>query len=267
MKYDVDYLTYRKVFQDIISSLTRNEALKKNHAVLFLGGQPGAGKSTFSSMDYNFTDYIVIDGDQYRRYHPDYKSIAENDIDKMAELTQPFVNRVVEDLIVQLSKEGYNLIIEGTLRDASVPIATSRLLKKQGYMTELYVIACDACESWESTVSRAKLMQEIGQTPRIVPIEKYESIVKNLPQSLQAIEESGTMDKIMVINRECKIIWRNDVQETDHYRTPAFRTLEKVLNLSKWDECLENYKNEISSPDLQETDKEECFHRRKRGGR
>lgn len=138
---------YQCAFQDIIHSLTLNKALKKNHAVIFLGGQPGAGKSTFTNMDYSFSDYIVIDGDQYRQFHPEYESILEKGIDKVSEFTQPFVNQVVEDLIIELSQEGYNLLIEGTLRDASVPIATSKLLKEKGYTTELYVMACDACES------------------------------------------------------------------------------------------------------------------------
>lgn len=236
--YEFNEAEYQNAFTNVYESITKNVALKKNHAVLFLGAQPGAGKSTFSNMDNNFTDYIVINGDNYRINHPYYQEIVMQDKESMTELTQSFVNRVVEDLICELSKEGYNLIIEGTLRDPQVSIRTGTMLKEQGYTTELYVIGCDACISWESTISRAKLMEEVGQSPRIVPIEKYDKIVNNLVQNLETIEASCCMDKIIILSRDSKILWK----ENDEERIGAAAVLDKVLNVTKWNSKYQEYK-------------------------
>ena len=238
-KYVFSESEYQAAFRSVLDGTTKNVALKKNHAVYFLGGQPGAGKSTFYNMDNNFTDFIVIDGDKYRSYHPHYETIIFEQKEIMAELTQPFVNRVVEDLIEELSKEGYNLIIEGTLRDSSVPIKTATMLKEKGYVTELYVIGCDACISWEATIERAKTMAEIGHIPRIVPIGKYDVTVNNLPESLKKIEDTGCMDKISIISRECKMLWRSD----NYYsKETATSVLADILNIEKWTEKYPQYR-------------------------
>lgn len=237
--YEFSEAAYQKAFINVVQSVTRNVALKKNHAVLFLGAQPGAGKSTFCNMDNNFTDYIIINGDNYRIHHPYYREIVMQDKERMAELTQSFVNRVVEDLIRELSKEGYNLIIEGTLRDPQVPIRTGNMLKEQGYTTELYVIGCNACISWESTISRAKLMEEVGQSPRLVPIEKYDKIVNNLVESLKKIEASHCMDRITIISRDSKILWK----ENDEKRAgTASVALDKVLDVAEWNSRYQEFK-------------------------
>lgn len=239
--YYFDEQTYQSVLSDIINGIEKNTALQKNHAVLFLGAQPGAGKSTFCNMDNNFTDYIVINGDNYRKNHPFYNEIVLHNKENMAELTQSFVNSVVEDLIKELSKEGYNLIIEGTLRDANVPISTCSMLREQGYRTELYVIGCSACESWESTISRAELMAEIEYIPRLVPIDKYNLIVNSIVENLEKIETSGCMDRIVVLSRDSKVLWKGDTENGDDNASVA---LSKVLNVLEWNRKFEMYRNE-----------------------
>ena len=107
---------------------------------LFLGGQPGAGKLTFVDQDDVFLDFIKINDDEYRKFHPYFKEIATYDIDNMPERTQSFVNECVERLINDLSDEGYNLIIEGTLRNPQITISTCNQLKERA----------DGCEKWNS---------------------------------------------------------------------------------------------------------------------
>lgn len=238
--YGINEWQYEKSYQDIYESVVSGHAAKRNHAVLFLGGQPGAGKSSFYQMDDNFSDYIVINGDQYRKFHPYYEKMVQSDRERMPELTQPFVNRIVEGLIDKLSTEGYNLIIEGTLREADVPVRTGKMLKEKGYSTELYVVACDARKSWESTINRAKLMQEIGEVPRIVPIGKYDYIVGHICENLKMIEASGCMDRITVLGRDSEIFWRDG----KGICPSVSQSLEKILNLPAWRQHLEQYEQQ-----------------------
>ena len=221
-------------YQELYESIKKDNIPQKNHCVIFLGGQPGAGKSYFYAQDDGLDHYIVIDGDRYRKYHPNYKEICENDLENMAERTQSFVNKCVERLIDDLSRDGYNLIIEGTLRDPDVPINTCNFLKSRGYSTELYVVAVDALTSWEATINRAKILKNLGETPRTVPIDKYNYIVNHLVHNLRRIENAECFNKITVIDRN------NTVLSSSSEEVSPSVALEKVLNINKWNETMNN---------------------------
>jgi len=69
---------------------------------------------------------------------------------------------------------------------------------------------------------------EIGETPRLVPIDKYNYIVNNLSRSVEAIEKAGCFDNIHVVDRDSRILYPNNTGQT------AFKVLEKQLGLEKW---------------------------------
>ena len=61
---------------------------------------------------------------------------------------------MVEQLVDELSKQGYHLLIEGTLRTTEVPRKTARLLKSRGYQVSLALIATKPELSYLSTLIR-----------------------------------------------------------------------------------------------------------------
>jgi UDP-N-acetylglucosamine kinase len=223
---------YQKAYNAIYTSITMCAHKQDGKCAYVLGGQPGSGKSTFYSGNESLDGYIAINGDQYRRYHPRYLDIIKYDLDNYANRTQPFVNRVVEQLINDLSAKGYNIIIEGTLRNPEVPIKTCDLLKSKGYDPKLVIVACDAEQSWRSTIYRAQLMQEIGEKPRLVPIDKYNAIVNNLPESLEIIANRKCFSSISIISRDNELLYRHSDKEA-----PA-EVLKSTLNLDNWNRGL-----------------------------
>lgn len=221
---------FELAYKSIYNEVKKDKVPQEKYCVFFVGGQPGSGKTYFHSQDDGFEQYISIDGDRYRKYHPHYAKICQKDIGNMATLTQDFVNRCVERLIQDLSDKNYNLIIEGTLRESKTTINTCLYLKEKGYTTHLYVMAISAITSWESCSNRAKLLSEIGEMPRTVPLEKYNYIVNNIVSSLQEIEKSGCFDNIKVIDRNNKILYPNRKMLT------ASQTLDSVLDVAAWNE-------------------------------
>lgn len=219
-------VSYKKIYESLILDGIKQQ----NHCVMFLGGQPGTGKTSIVNANDAFPDYIKINGDEYRKYHPHFKDIISYDLENMPSRTQNFVNECVERLIDDLSDAGYNLIIEGTLRDPQVTINTCRTLKNKGYKTDLLIVAVDAVVSWESTINRAELQKEMCETPRLVPIDKYNYIVNNLTRSVQTIDAAGCFDRIHVINRDSKILYPDSSGRT------AALVIEEQLNLGKWNE-------------------------------
>lgn len=229
---------YNKAYIAIYQSLTMARHTRTGKCAYVLGGQPGSGKTDFYSKNEALSSYIAIDGDQYRKYHPRYDEIIACDFDNYPEYTQPFVNKIVEQLIDELSANGYDLIIEGTLRDPDVSIKTCDLLRGRGYLPRLVVVACDAEQSWKSTISRAQLMQEFGEKPRLVPINKYHTIVNSLPTSLDIIYHEQCFSSISVIGRDNRFLYKNGSQGN-----PA-DVLRDALNLDNWNDKLEFYIDE-----------------------
>ena len=62
-----------------------------------------------------------------------------------------FAGQMVEYLVDELSKQGYHLLIEGTLRTTEVPRKTAQLLTTKGYQVSLAVIATKPELSYLST--------------------------------------------------------------------------------------------------------------------
>lgn len=218
---------FERSYKKIYSSLIKDGISTQHHCVVFLGGQPGTGKSSLAEDD-TFLNYININGDTYRKYHPRFKEIVAYDLDKMVNRTQEFVNQCIERLIKEFSNYGYNLVIEGTLRDSQVTINTCQTLKDKGYKTDLYIVAVDAITSWKSTLNRAEVLKDLGLTPRLVPIEKYNYIVNNFSKSVSEIERTKCFDRIHVINRDNKMLYPNSSGRT------AAETVEKILDVDKW---------------------------------
>ena len=161
------------------------------------------------------------------------------DMENYANRTQGFVNECVERLIDDLSNEGYNLIIEGTLRNPDVPINTCRTLTEKGYTADMYVIAVDATVSWKSTISRAKILLDLGNAPRLVPIDKYDQIVNALPDNIRKIESCGYFHSFHVIDRDYNTLYPNNRSKS------ASTTLCEVLNLENWNRNYEQRADEF----------------------
>lgn len=227
---------FNKAFFELYNILTRNITCSTKKNAYILGGQPGSGKSAFYNNILSLSEqYIQINGDQYRKFHPRYHEIVKCDIENYAQRTQMFANAMVEKMISTLSAENYNMVIEGTLRDPNVPIKTCNKLRNCGYKTNLVIIACDTEKSWESTIERAKIMQEIGEKPRIVPIDKYNDIVNNFIKNAQIIDDTDCFSNIAVVNRFNKILYKSGDN------TKLSEILKKELNIEKWNKNFQKH--------------------------
>lgn len=218
---------FNKIFSEIYKDLTKTITQSEPPQAFILGGQPGAGKTTIQKIiNDKLPNTIVINGDEFRQYHPKFDEI-QNTYGKDSVLhTQSFANKVVETLIDKLSEEKYNLIIEGTLRRAEVPINTCNMLKAKGYKTELSVMAVSAEVSWQGTLDRYNKMLEKGLTPRATPKESHDIVVENIAKNVGVIFKEKCFDNITLYNREKECLY--DMKNTPDLNPSSI--LHKVVN-------------------------------------
>lgn len=218
---------YKDAYKQIKKILLDSKNREKNPSAAIVGGQPGSGKSVLSryiqSQDPNT---IIVDGDAIRAYHPHLNELEKEYGVDYPKATQPFVNKAVEQLIGELSKEKYNLIIEGTLRDINVPLKTARELEGKDYLVELYIVATSKEQSWQSTIDRGKELEENGKMPRYVDKEHHDRVVNSLPATVEELSNSDVFYNVIIMRRDQTILYDRD-------ETPELNPrdiMEKVLD-------------------------------------
>ena len=179
-----------------------------NPTAYILGGQPGAGKTVLQKqIRKNNKNIIVINADSFREFHPCFDEIQYAFGNDSPKYTQPFINQVTERLIEELSTEKYNLIIEGTLRTAEVPVNTCKSLKQKGYRVELHVMSVKRVISYESTLLRYELAIEQGEIPRATAKAHHDKVADVIAGNLDVIYQSKAFDDIKLFNRQGECLY------------------------------------------------------------
>ena len=225
-------LAFQKILKMYISSYSPS----KNPKVFLLGGQPGAGKSGLENMLNLKDEYISISGDDYREYHPRFKEINLEYGKEASKYTQQWASQITEKLIEKLAKEKYNLIIEGTLRTAQLPLKEADRFRKLGYEVELHVLVVKPEKSYLGTLLRYEEMIKWGKIPRMTPKEHHDLVVKNIGDNLEIIYNSKAFDNIKLFNRENNLLYNYK----ENYDINPKNILENEFN-SEWK--LEEIKN------------------------
>ena len=194
-------------------------------------GQPGSGKTHlgFHKMEELSDNAVFINGDNYRRYHPDYELLKKNnDYDRLINKTSSFSGQFVENMIDACSLKKYNLIIEGTGRTFDVPYKTASLLKQRGYSIILSVMAVKPVYSKISALMRSYDMAKDGTLPRKTMFSTHDRIIEKLPLNLDRLNETGLFDTVEILTRDFKDI----LKEGNRLLTPG------IILKRYWDEPL-----------------------------
>lgn len=212
--FDYTSAQFAEQYRSIKQWVTAHFSRVRNPKAFILGGQPGAGKTSLQYLiQKQDRNVIVINADAYRKFHPYFFEIQRKYGTDSPKYTQPFINQVTEQLIDELSTESYNLIIEGTLRTATVPLNTCRALKDKGYRVELHVIAVKRAISYESTLLRYELAIQQGEIPRATAKAHHDMVADAIADNLDIICRSKTFDDIRLFDREGKCLYSTAIRE------------------------------------------------------
>jgi len=200
---------FNQAYQKIKQVVTKNKKPVKFPICITLGGQPGAGKSNiYNIAKKRFSNNIVeLDCDAFRVFHPYYNQIKNMFGKDDAFKTNPFVFKVVDLLIEELSEEKYNLIIESSLNSPNSALQNGKTLPPKGYKVELHIMATPKDVSWKGTIDRYNRELKKGGSPRAVSKEFHDNVVKNIVHSLSVVKESGLMSNILIFDRNKKCLY------------------------------------------------------------
>ncbi len=248
-----------------VSALLERElrlALRRTHQqkhplAVLLAGQPGAGKTELSTMLLSQMrgDAAVINGDDYRRYHPNYRKLYAAYGSDSVSMTSAFSSAVTEGLIRQLSNAGRNLVIEGTGRTVEVPRFTAELLTGKGYRVEIAVIAARPEVSLASTLLRFYQMNEGGTIPRSTALEAHDGIVRALPGNLDALRTLPCISRVSIWDRELTLLY-----DSEGSQEPPSTVLRRFWSRPWTEEELSNVQSDLAM--LQQKERESGLSQR-----
>jgi predicted ABC-type ATPase len=168
---------------------------------ILLGGQPASGKSSLTEAarkNHSEKKFLVVNGDNYREYHPEHNNIINNNIQDYSKETQIFSNVFTEGFIKEALDKKYNIIIEGTMRNPETPLKTAEQLKNAGFRVEAYAIAAPAVFTEISIFNRYQEEVEKKGAGRLSDMSAHNEAVKGLPKSLDTLYANKAVDKISI---------------------------------------------------------------------
>ena len=198
---------FQKAFQQILKFYKSRYTSQENPKAFLLGGQPGAGKSALENMINIENKYVSISGDDYRKFHPLYDTLNKIYGKDASKYTQKGSGEMVEHLLKEARKEKWNVILEGTLRKAELPIREAKDFKENGYSVELYVVVVKPEKSFLATLQRYEEMIVRGRIPRMTPKEHHDLVVNDIGNNLEIIYNSKTFDNIKLFDRENNLLY------------------------------------------------------------
>ncbi len=197
-KADLTGAQIEEVWNDI---LTHNHTPQQNPQGFVLGGQPGAGKNILIQMvkEQLKGNVVVIVGDDYRKYHPNYKIFQAQNIQDSVNQTQEFARAMGKALLHKAVQEKFNVVIEGTFRTAEVPIQTLTLFKENHYATRVLIQTCSKELSRAACLERYNKMLEVNpKEARYTSPEHHDLVCAHLAQNIKTVCQSGLMDEIKI---------------------------------------------------------------------
>lgn len=192
----------RRLIQNY-SSLKPNYTTSRPLGIL-LGGQPASGKTglfDFIKRANPSIEFIEINGDEYRQYHPREQEISEEYGHHTPKYTQPFSNAIVEYLKAECLRLRCNFIIEGTLRTYGVIERTAYEVRQAGFRCEAHALAVSRQDSLLGVFQRFEGDKQRTGIGRFSPIEVHDEAYEQIPLNLNRACQERLVDRIVVYSR------------------------------------------------------------------
>lgn len=217
---------------DIFSYELDGKKPSENKVLAIIGGQPASGKSLLLeklSGELGSEHTVVINGDELRRYHPNYRHWAKSDDKTVADKTQPFANHMCNHLKREALLRGLNVVIEGTMRDAKISVSTAKEFAAMGYRVGAHIMAVTGERSILGVHKRYEAQKLLHGHGRFTQEGIHDQSYFAVPRTADILYELPEVHEIKVYNYKGDNIYEN-------YRKPSI----------KW--SVKNYDTEWSMP-------------------
>lgn len=208
---------YQVAFKKITADYLDGHAAQDVPALLYITGLPGCGKSTFvdkaKAEQPQLQNYVHINFDDLRVYHPRYADHVKNDPVNAAAR----IDKATEGLIGFLSEEAAKHRVNVILDDAAMGQEMTRMIlfpfRENGYDVSAVAISTPAIVARQSVHLRfeenhaAAKQGQAGIIPRWVNTEEQDNAPAALVETVETLENEKLADRFVVIDRQQNVLY------------------------------------------------------------
>lgn len=205
--YELGKAEREHIFEtEILPAIFSDTEPSKEPTVVFLGGQPGAGKGKVAARTKSELETdVVIDPDEFRKFHPDFGEINENHGSEAARYTHEDASAWADMARDYAMENGYNLVIDGTMKTPKSAQKRMQKFKDNGYKVNVKVLAVNEFTSQSGVIGRFISQAKRLGSGRSVPQEIQKAAYEGLFETVKMLQESDIADRVEVHSRKEKV--------------------------------------------------------------
>lgn len=202
-KYALTEDEFIQYYKKTLLVLKLGKSPSDEKTITVVGGQSGAGKSRLIPIAKQELDNnaVVVDFDELRALHPHYKEVCNLHTQIVHKILHSDTERVKNEVLKSLRKDGYNVIYEGALRNTQGFIDFLTDFQKDGYKIVIDIMSVPKLESFGSIFVRyaTELLTDIN--PRWVEKEAHDASYDGVIRTVKAFIDKGLSKDIRVYIR------------------------------------------------------------------
>jgi energy-coupling factor transporter ATP-binding protein EcfA2 len=218
---------HRWVFDTlIVPDLLERAVPQEKPVVVYVMGQPGAGKTTMTPLVRRALRGfpVRLSSDDFRASHPDYFQLLRDeprtagariraDYRAWQVLAEAFVRECRSDAVIEIAPSS-----------AGAFVTSAHAFRRAGYRVEVVVLGVRAADSLQGTADRyLKTSELLGTGGRFTTPEGHDTHFAALSDAVEAAEsdEVPVADSIVVWRRDTTVLYRNQRTSQGTWERPA----------------------------------------------
>ena len=196
----------RRIFRDaIVGDLLAGRRPQSEPVVVFLVGQPGAGKSRVAdALGRQLSargGFVEVDSDLYKPYHPAYDALLREDDTLMAACTRADGRRWMAQAQQYVRGHRVNAIVHETSQDPHATARTMRDYRHAGFRVELAALGVSQALSNQGILHRYHEQVRDRGSGRLTVQEKADESYRGILDLAELVDAEGLADRVAVFRR------------------------------------------------------------------
>ena len=230
--YKMSYEDHREVLESLKQKLFLGRNVESENSAMFVVGQPGSGKSTFIKNE-DFSSYVIINSDDYRKFHPSSSEILRNYPTQYVTLTNYDAHLWGDELFRYGIENGYFVLREKAPKSIDFIIN----LSEDCHVT-VDVVVCGNLESLLRTRERYEKELSEGLPAKLSNIDVHNKIYDFLPEFISYCLSLGVRVNLIAFSNDSFIT----IKSSDN----LLSVLDELRNESN-NGAISTYRNRMNS--------------------
>ena len=191
----------QRIFEEIEREYLSEAKPQKHPQCIFLGAPPASGKSTIAASFID-DDFVFINIDKLRQYHPSYKSLNLINDKYTAIYTNFDAGIWYEKLIRASAEKRCHLLIENTFKDKQTCLFLCEGFVRSGYQVYVKVMAVPYDKLLLGTHSRYEIKKDKKGFGRFSMPYSLDDAYYHFPDVVENIKMQGLVKSIEIYSRQ-----------------------------------------------------------------